>query len=62
MNIDGDDHERDGSSVLADEDGLKMVEYAVAGALVITGAVAAFSDLGSAFVTDITFPTTAVSS
>jgi pilus assembly protein Flp/PilA len=34
-------------SFLKDEEGLTMVEYAIAGALVAAGAVAAFTTLGS---------------
>jgi pilus assembly protein Flp/PilA len=41
------------AAFLADEDGLTMVEYAVAGCLVITTAVTAFSNLGAAVVTRI---------
>jgi pilus assembly protein Flp/PilA len=33
---------------LNDEEGLTMVEYAIAGALVTAGCVAAFTDLGAA--------------
>ena len=35
------------ASFLKDEDGLTMVEYAIAGALVAAGAVAAFTLLGT---------------
>ena len=38
---------------LRDEDGLTMVEYAVAGGLITLGAVAAFGDLGDAVGTKI---------
>jgi pilus assembly protein Flp/PilA len=37
-----------------DEQGLTMVEYAIAGALVAATAVAVFTDLGNAIVTRIT--------
>jgi len=47
---------------LADEDGLTMVEYAVAGALIVTSAVTAFTSLGTAVVTRITALVTAVNS
>jgi pilus assembly protein Flp/PilA len=47
---------------IADEDGLTMVEYAVAGCLVVTTAVTAFSNLGAAIVTRITALVTAVNS
>jgi pilus assembly protein Flp/PilA len=43
-----------------DEQGLTMVEYAIAGALVTAGAVAAFTNLGAAVVTRITALVTAV--
>ena len=33
---------------IKDEEGLTMVEYAIAGSLVTAGAVAAFTDLGTA--------------
>jgi len=46
---------------LKDEEGLTMVEYAVAGSLVAAGAVAAFTALGGAIVTKIGVLTTAVS-
>lgn len=36
------------SAFVKDEEGLTMVEYAVAGALITTGAVAAFTALGGA--------------
>jgi pilus assembly protein Flp/PilA len=40
-------------SFLKEEEGLTMVEYAIAGALVAAGAVVAFSDLGTAVSTRI---------
>jgi pilus assembly protein Flp/PilA len=43
-----------------DQEGLTMVEYAIAGALVTAAAVAAFTNLGSAVVTSITTLVTAV--
>jgi pilus assembly protein Flp/PilA len=39
---------------LKDEEGLTMVEYAIAGALVAATAVAVFTNLGAAIVTRIT--------
>lgn len=42
------------------EDGLTMVEYAVAGAVIAAGAYAAFSGLGSAVSTKIGDITTAI--
>jgi pilus assembly protein Flp/PilA len=36
-----------------DEEGLTMVEYAIAGALIAAGAAVAFSDLGKAVSTQI---------
>jgi pilus assembly protein Flp/PilA len=39
---------------LKDEEGLTMVEYAIAGALVSIAAVTAFTNLGAAVVTRIT--------
>jgi len=39
---------------LRDEQGLTMIEYAVAGGLITLGAVVAFTDLGSAIGTKIT--------
>ena len=39
---------------LKDEEGLTMVEYAIAGALVAAGAVGAFTTLGNNIVTKIT--------
>jgi pilus assembly protein Flp/PilA len=45
---------------LRDEQGLTMVEYAIAGALVTAAAVGAFTDLGNAVVTRITALVTAV--
>jgi pilus assembly protein Flp/PilA len=39
---------------LKDEEGLTMVEYAIAGALVAAGAVGAFTLLGTNIVTKIT--------
>ena len=38
---------------LRDEEGLTMVEYAIAGALVAAGSVAAFSNLGTEVTTRI---------
>ncbi len=46
---------------LKDEEGLTMVEYAVAGALVSIAAVTAFTSLGTAITTRITDLVTAVS-
>jgi pilus assembly protein Flp/PilA len=40
---------------LRDEDGLTMVEYAVAGALISAAAVTAFTDLGTAVIAKINF-------
>lgn len=37
-----------------DEEGLTMIEYAIAGALVTVAAVGAFSDLGTAIITRVT--------
>ena len=45
---------------LRDEEGLTMVEYAVAGSLVAAAAVIAFTDLGTAITTKITTLVTAV--
>ena len=45
---------------LRDEEGLTMVEYAVAGALITAAAVAAFTGLGAAVVTQIIAITTAI--
>lgn len=39
---------------LRDEEGLTMIEYAVAGGLVTLGAVVAFTDLGTAVGTKVT--------
>lgn len=39
---------------LRDEQGLTMIEYAVAGGLITLGAVVAFTDLGTAVGTKIT--------
>lgn len=39
---------------LRDEQGLTMIEYAVAGGLITLGAVVAFTDLGSAIGTKVT--------
>ncbi|MDX1813062.1 MAG: Flp family type IVb pilin [Gammaproteobacteria bacterium] len=39
---------------LKDEEGLTMIEYAVAGGLVTLGAIAAFTTLGSSITTKIT--------
>ncbi len=47
-------------SFLGDEEGLTMVEYAVAGALITAAAVTAFTDLGTAVVNKITAITTAL--
>ena len=47
---------------LKDEEGLTMVEYAIAGALVSIAAVGAFTALGSAIVVRITALVTAVGS
>jgi pilus assembly protein Flp/PilA len=41
-------------SFLKDEEGLTMVEYAIAGALVAAGAVLAFTTLGNNVTTKIT--------
>jgi pilus assembly protein Flp/PilA len=43
-----------------DEEGLTMVEYAVAGALISAAAVTAFTNLGQAVITKITAITTAI--
>jgi pilus assembly protein Flp/PilA len=48
-------------SFLKDEEGLTMVEYAIAGALVAIAAVAAFTALGTAVATRINDLVTAVS-
>jgi len=45
---------------LRDEEGLTMVEYAVAGSLVAAAAVIAFTDLGTAITNKITLLVTAV--
>ena len=45
---------------LKDEEGLTMVEYAVAGSLVTVAAVGAFTGLGGAIVTKIGLLVTAV--
>jgi pilus assembly protein Flp/PilA len=47
-------------SFLRNEEGLTMVEYAVAGALISAAAVAAFTDLGTAVVNKITAITTSI--
>jgi pilus assembly protein Flp/PilA len=47
---------------LRDEEGLTMVEYAVAGALVTIAAVTAFTNLGTAVATRIGALVTAVQS
>ena len=47
---------------LKDEEGLTMVEYAIAGALVSIAAVTAFTSLGTAIVTRIGDLVTAVNS
>jgi len=47
---------------LKDEEGLTMVEYAIAGALVSFAAVTAFTDLGSAIALRISGLVTAVNS
>jgi pilus assembly protein Flp/PilA len=46
---------------LKDEEGLTMVEYAIAGALVAGTCVVVFTNLGTAIVASITKLTTAVS-
>jgi len=46
---------------LKDEQGLTMVEYAIAGALVSIAAVTAFTSLGTAIATQISGLVTAVS-
>jgi pilus assembly protein Flp/PilA len=43
-----------------DEEGLTMVEYAVAGSLIAAAAVTAFTNLGTAVVNKITALTTAI--
>ena len=48
------------AAFLNDEEGLTMVEYAIAGALVSIAAVTAFTNLGAAVVTQITNLVTAV--
>ena len=45
---------------LRDEEGLTMVEYAVAGALISAAAVAAFTGLGQAVIDKITAITAAI--
>jgi len=45
---------------LRGEQGLTMVEYAVAGALISAAAVTAFTDLGAAVIARITYITTAI--
>jgi pilus assembly protein Flp/PilA len=45
---------------LKDEEGLTMVEYAVAGSLIAAAAVTAFTDLGTAITTKINALITAV--
>ena len=45
---------------LRDEEGLTMVEYAVAGALISAAAVAAFTGLGAAVIAKITAITAAI--
>jgi pilus assembly protein Flp/PilA len=40
---------------LRDEEGLTMVEYAVAGSLVAAACVTAFTDLGTAIATKISY-------
>jgi pilus assembly protein Flp/PilA len=45
---------------LKDEEGLTMVEYAVAGSLITVAAVTAFTDLGAAVVAKITAITAAI--
>ena len=47
-------------TLLRDEEGLTMVEYAVAGALISAAAVAAFTDLGAAVIAKITAITGAI--
>ncbi len=46
---------------LKDEDGLTMIEYAVAGGLVTLGAVLAFTNLGTAITTKVDSIATTVS-
>ena len=43
------------SAFLKDEEGLTMVEYAVAGALVAAGAAAAFTSLGTSITASIQY-------
>jgi len=45
---------------LRDEEGLTMVEYAVAGALISAAAVTAFTDLGAAVIAKIATITAAI--
>jgi pilus assembly protein Flp/PilA len=45
---------------LKDEEGLTMVEYAVAGSLITVAAVTAFTDLGAAVAAKITAITAAI--
>jgi pilus assembly protein Flp/PilA len=45
---------------LRDEEGLTMVEYAVAGALISAAAVTAFTGLGTAVITKINAITAAI--
>jgi len=45
---------------LRDEEGLTMVEYAVAGALISAAAVTAFTDLGAAVIAKIAVITAAI--
>jgi pilus assembly protein Flp/PilA len=42
------------TAFVRDDEGLTMVEYAIAGALVAATAVAVFTNLGTAIVTQIT--------
>jgi pilus assembly protein Flp/PilA len=48
------------NAFLRDEEGLTMVEYAVAGSLITAAAVGAFTDLGAAVIAKITAITTAI--
>jgi pilus assembly protein Flp/PilA len=47
-------------SFIKEEQGLTMVEYAIAGALVAAGAVLAFTNLGTAIATRIAALSTAI--
>jgi pilus assembly protein Flp/PilA len=48
------------TAFLRDDEGLTMVEYAVAGALISAAAVTAFTDLGTAVITKINAIATAI--